>query len=158
MPGRKAAAGKTTKRKAASTKAAARKPAANKAVFKKPIDSKPATIPEYIALAPPESRKHLLELYAILRRAAPWATEAIKWKVPVFEDGRILFAFGAFRTHLNFMPTPSVMKALEKELSGYKTGKGTVHFPYDKPLPKALIRKLANRRVLELREFDARWM
>lgn len=120
--------------------------------------AKAATIAEYIAGAPKEAQKKLRELRALLKKAAPKSKEAIKWGYPVFETTRILYAFGAFRTHINFMPTPSVMKAFKEDLAGYKTGKGTVQFPYDKPLPKALILKLAKRRVRELEEKDAKWM
>jgi uncharacterized protein YdhG (YjbR/CyaY superfamily) len=120
--------------------------------------TKRATIAEYISSAPKEGRKNLREIYAILRKAAPGATEAIKWRSPVFEEKRILFAFAAFKSHLNFAPTPSAMKPFRKELAKYKTGKGSISFPYDKPLPKALIRKIAVLRVKELREKDARWM
>jgi uncharacterized protein YdhG (YjbR/CyaY superfamily) len=56
------------------------------------------------------------------------------------------------------MPTPSAMKPFKKDLADYKTGKGSIQFLYDKPLPKALIRKIAVQRVRELREKDARWM
>jgi uncharacterized protein YdhG (YjbR/CyaY superfamily) len=56
------------------------------------------------------------------------------------------------------MPTPSAMKPFKKELAKYKTGKGTIQFPHDQRLPKALVRKIAARRVVELRERDARWM
>ena len=121
-------------------------------------NTKPTTIAEYIGSAPKEARKNLRALYATLRKAVPRATEAVKWGYPVFEEKRILFAFGAFKTHLNFMPTPSVLKAFRKELAPYKTGKGSIQFPHGKPLPKALIRKIAARRVQELRERDARWM
>lgn len=120
--------------------------------------SKPTTIAGYIDAAPREARRHLRKMRAILRKAAPGATEALKWRSPVFVEKRILFAFAAFRTHLNFMPTPSAMKAFRKELAKYKTGLGSIQFPYDKPLPKALIRRIAVRRVKELREKDVRWM
>jgi uncharacterized protein YdhG (YjbR/CyaY superfamily) len=120
--------------------------------------TKPATIAEYISAAPKAGRKNLREIYSILRKTAPGAREAIKWSSPVFEEKRILFAFAAFRSHLNFVPTPSAMKPFRKELAKYKTGKGSVSFPYDKPLPKALIRRIATLRVRELREKDARWM
>jgi len=70
---------------------------------------KAATVTQYIAAAPPEARKHLRALRAILAKIAPRATEAIKWGVPVFEERRILFAFAAYKTHLNFMPTASAM-------------------------------------------------
>ena len=120
--------------------------------------SKPATIAEYIAAAPKQGRKNLRELYAILRKVAPRAREAIKWRSPVFEENRILFAFAAYKSHLNFMPTPSAMKPFRKELSKLGTGKGSIQLPYDQPLPKALIRKIAALRVKELREKDVKWM
>jgi uncharacterized protein YdhG (YjbR/CyaY superfamily) len=120
--------------------------------------TKPTTIAEYINSAPNEAQKNLRELYAILKKAAPGAREGMKWSSPVFEEKRILFAFAAFKSHLNFMPTPSAMKPFEKELAKYKIGKGSIQFPYNKRLPKALIRKIAAFRVKELREKDAKWM
>jgi uncharacterized protein YdhG (YjbR/CyaY superfamily) len=120
--------------------------------------TKPATVPEYIDVAPREAQGKLRELRAVLRTVAPNATETLKWGMPVFEEGRILFAFAAFKTHVNFMPTPSAMKPFQKELSAYTTGKGSIQFPYDKPLPKALIRKIATFRLREVKERDARWM
>jgi uncharacterized protein YdhG (YjbR/CyaY superfamily) len=120
--------------------------------------SKPATIAEYIDAAPRPGQKNLRELYAILRKVAPRATEAIKWRSPVFEENRILFAFAAYKAHLNFMPTPSAMKPFKRELSKFRTGKGSIQIPYDQPLPKALIRRIAAFRVRELREKDVKWM
>jgi uncharacterized protein YdhG (YjbR/CyaY superfamily) len=120
--------------------------------------TKPTTITEYINSAPKEAQKNLRELYAILKKAAPGATEGIKWGSPMFEEKRILFAFAAFKSHLNFMPTPSAMEPFKNELSEYKTGKGSIQFPHNLPLPNALIRKIAAFRVKELREKDVRWM
>jgi len=120
--------------------------------------ARPTTIAEYIRAAPKEAQKALREMRAILKGAAPKATEGLKWGSPVFEEKRILFAFSAFKSHVSFMPTPSAMKPFKKELAKYKTGKGSIQFPYDKPLPKALIRRIAARRVKELREKDTRWM
>lgn len=119
---------------------------------------KPATVAQYISSAPTEARPHLREMRALLRKVAPGAKEGLKWGSPVFEEQRILFAYAAFRSHLGFMPTPSAMKPFKKELGKYKTGKGSIQFPYDRTLPKALIRKIAAFRVKELREKDARWM
>ena len=120
--------------------------------------TKATTIAEYIAAAPAEAQPALREMYALLKKAAPGATEAVKWGSPVFEQQRILFAFAAFKSHLNFMPTPSAMKPFKKELARYKTGKGSIQFLYGKPLPKALIRRIAALRVKELRDNDAKWM
>jgi uncharacterized protein YdhG (YjbR/CyaY superfamily) len=119
---------------------------------------KAATIADYIAAAPRPAQKNLRELYALLKKAAPKATEAIKWSVPVFEEGRILFAFAAFESHVNFMPTPATLEAFEAELAKFTTGKGSIQFPHGAPLPKTLITKLAKHRLKDVRENDARWM
>jgi len=122
------------------------------------MPTKPKTMDEYIKAAPREAQAKLRELRAILRTVAPKAKETLKWGNPVFEDKRILFAFAAFKSHLNFVPTPSAMEPFRKELSKFTTGKGSIQFPYDQPLPKVLIRKIAGYRVKEVREKDARWM
>ncbi len=119
---------------------------------------KATTVPEYIAAAPGEAQPKLKEIRQILSKVVPNATESLKWGSPVFEEKRILFAYAAFKTHINFMPTPSAMKPFQKELENYKTGKGSIQFPYDKPLPKLLIRRIAKQRAMELKEKDAKWM
>lgn len=119
---------------------------------------KATTVTEYINAAPAEAQKKLREMRAILKKAVPKATESLKWGSPVFEEKRILFAYAAFKSHLNFMPTPSALEPFQKELAAYTTGKGSIQFPYDKPLPKMLIRKIALFRARDVRENDARWM
>src|SRR5262249_14942968 len=120
--------------------------------------TKPTTVTEYIDAAPKEAQKKLREIRAILKNVAPNATETLKWGSPVFEEKRILFAFTAFKSHLNFMPTHPAMEPFKKELADYTTGKDTIQFPYNKPLPKVLIRKIAAFRLMQVREKDARWM
>jgi len=113
---------------------------------------------EYIDAAPGEAREKLLELRGILKEVAPDATESIKWGSPVLEEKRILFAYSAYKSHINFMPTHSAMIPFEKELTDYKTGKDTIQFPYNKPLPKPLIKKISAYRVKEVKENGALWM
>ena len=120
--------------------------------------TKPTTVDEYINAAPIEAREKLIEIREILRKVAPNATEALKWGSPVFEEKRILFAYTAFKSHLNFMPTHSSLIPFKKELEKFVTGKDTIQFPYNKPLPKTLIRKIATFRAKDVRENDARWM
>lgn len=119
---------------------------------------KPSTVDEYIGSAAPQAREKLIELRALLQQVAPNAVESLKWGTPVFEENRILFAYKAHKAHLNFMPLHSTMKHFTDELAEYKTGKDTIQFPYDRPLPKGLIRKLATHRAKDVRENDARWM
>ena len=119
--------------------------------------TKPTTVDEYIAGAPKQAQTKLREIRAILKKVAPNATEALKWGSPVFEEERILFAYTAYKSHLNFMPTHPALEPFKKELAEYKTGKDTIQFPYDEPLPKALIRKIAAYRAKQVREEDALW-
>lgn len=120
--------------------------------------AKPTTIVEYIRSAPKEAQKNLRELRAVLKKAAPKAKESIKWGSPVFEEKRILFAFAAYKTHINFMPTSSALKPFKKELAKYSTGKSFIQLPYGKPIPKGLIKKIAVYRAKDVRKNDARWM
>jgi uncharacterized protein YdhG (YjbR/CyaY superfamily) len=119
---------------------------------------KPTTVDEYIKVAPEEAQEKLREIRAILKKVVPKATEKLKWGSPVFEEGRILFSYSAHKTHLNFSPTGPAMEPFEAELAKFKTGKDTIQFLYDKPLPKGLIRKIAAFRAKQVRENDARWM
>ena len=120
--------------------------------------AKPTTVDEYIIGVPKEAQGTLREIRAILKKVAPNANETLKWGSPVFEEKRILFSYTAYKSHLNFMPTQSAMEPFKKELADYKTGKDTIQFPYNKPLPQALIRKIASFRAKQVREGDARWM
>lgn len=119
---------------------------------------KPTTVEEYIKAAPQEAQGKLREIRAILKNVAPNAKENIKWGSPVFEGKRILFAYTAFKSHLNFMATGPAMKPFKKELAKYKTGKDTIQLPYNKPLPKTLIRKIAAFRMKDVKENDAKSM
>jgi uncharacterized protein YdhG (YjbR/CyaY superfamily) len=120
--------------------------------------SKPSTVDEYIAAAPQEAQEKLREIRDILKKVAPRAAEILKWGSPVFEEGRILFSYSAHKSHLNFSPTGPAMAPFGEELAKFKTGKDTIQFPYDKPLPRGLIRRIAVYRAKQVRESDARWM
>ena len=120
--------------------------------------TKPTTVDEYIKAAPRTGQKMLREIRALLKKVVPGARETLKWGSPVFEQGRILFSYSAHKSHLNFSPTGPAMEPFQEELTKFKTGKDTIQFAYDKPLPKALIRKIAAFRAKQVRENDARWM
>lgn len=120
--------------------------------------SKPQTVSEYIEQAPKETKKKLREMRKCLKAVTPKSIESIKWGSPAFSYDRILYTYAAFKEHIGFYPTPSALRAFKKELKGYKTAKGSIQFPLDKPLPLSLIKKIAKFRIKELKEKDARWM
>ena len=103
----------------------------------------------YIADFPPETQKKLREMQAIIRSAAPQAKELISYAMPAFKQHGVLVYFAGYEHHIGFYPTSSGIAAFEKELTDFKTSKGTVQFPLDKPLPKELIRRMVQFRVDE---------
>lgn len=103
------------------------------------------------------ARKKLREMRACIRKAAPEATEGLKWGMPAFSYKRILVAFAAHKNHIGFYPTPSAVTAFEKELAKFNTARGSIQFPLEKPLPLPLIRKITAFRVRESLEQDRKW-
>lgn len=119
---------------------------------------KPTNVEEYINAAPEIAQDKLREIRSILKEVAPNATEVLKWGIPVFMEKRILFSYAAYKAHLNFMPTGLSLEPFREELANFTIGKDTIQFPFDKPLPEMLIRKIAAHRVNDVKENDARWM
>jgi uncharacterized protein YdhG (YjbR/CyaY superfamily) len=111
-----------------------------------------ARIDEYIAGFPLETQRVLEEVRALIRAAAPEATETISYAMPTFDlNGRHLVHFAGYEKHIGFYPVPSGVEAFKEELKPYKTGKGSVQFPLDRPLPTDLIRRIVEFRVAENR-------
>ena len=117
----------------------------------------PLTIAEYIAAAPPAGRAHLREVYAILRSVAPKAEATIKWGAPFFIDPRFIYSFAAFKKHCVLAPTPAALAAFAKELEGHQTTINYLKIPYDVPVPKALIRRIAKYRLTHMGDRDTFW-
>ena len=110
---------------------------------------KPTTIDEYIAAFPADVQEILQKVRETIKTAAPQATEAISYGMPTFKLEGNLVHFGAFKTHLGFYPIPSGLEQFKEELAQYKGGKGSVQFPFDQPMPYALITKIVEFRVTE---------
>lgn len=107
------------------------------------------TIDEYIAEFPPETRKILEELRALIRATAPGAAEKISYAIPTFHLNGNLVHFAGFARHVGLYPGPSGIAAFQEELSPYKSAKGSVQFPLGEPLPVDLIRRIVEFRVAE---------
>ena len=93
------------------------------------------SVDEYIAGFPPEIGAVLQKLRQVVRDAAPGARETISYGMPAFKLKRILVYFAAFKDHIGFYPTSSGIEAFKEELKPYRTAKGTVRFPLDRPIP-----------------------
>ncbi len=108
---------------------------------------KPKSVDEYIAAFPKKTQTLLKQMRATIKKAAPTAEEVISYNMPGYKLHGMLVYFAGFENHIGFYATPTGKSAFEQELSAYKTGKGSVQFPIDKPLPIALITKIVNFRV-----------
>jgi uncharacterized protein YdhG (YjbR/CyaY superfamily) len=119
---------------------------------------KPKTVEEYVDALPENAQRHFREIMSILSETAPEASVALKWGTPAFSYDRILFTVAAYKKHMNFCPTPSVISACKDELKSEKFTDCALQIPYDKPIPAETVRKLAEFRIKDLVENDARWM
>jgi uncharacterized protein YdhG (YjbR/CyaY superfamily) len=115
----------------------------------------PNTIDDYIAGFPPEVQVILEKLRATIRKAAPDAEEAIKYRLPTFVLRGNLVHFGAFKNHIGFYATPTGNMEFREELSAYKGAKGSVQFPLDQPMPLGLVSRMVKFRVKENLERSA---
>lgn len=107
------------------------------------------TIDEYISICPSDIRKILEELRGVIRTSAPNAREVISYNMPAFRQNKVLVYFAAAKNHIGFYPTASPIVVFEKELKDYKTSKGAIQFPLDKPFPFDLVKKIVEYRVQE---------
>ena len=110
----------------------------------------PKNVDEYLAGVPEPARSTLRKIRAAIRRAVPReATETISYRIPAFKYKGVLVWYAAFSNHCSFFPTGSVVEAFKNELKGFSISKGTIHFPTDKPLPAALVKKMVKMRVAQ---------
>jgi uncharacterized protein YdhG (YjbR/CyaY superfamily) len=105
----------------------------------------PKTIDEYLAALSDDKRAALERVREIIRAAAPRAEECISYQIPAFRlDGKCLIWFGAAANHCAIYGVEGV----DDELKDYDTsGRGTLRFQADKPLPATLIKKIVKARI-----------
>jgi uncharacterized protein YdhG (YjbR/CyaY superfamily) len=105
-------------------------------------------VAEYFAGIGEPARSALEEIRAAIRSVVPAETaEVISYGIPAFRHHGILVWYAAFADHCSLFPTAEIIAAFKDELKGFSTSKGTIHFPRNKPIPVALIKKLVKARV-----------
>ncbi len=109
----------------------------------------PATIDEYIAQFPQDVQQILQKIRALIKELAPEATEKISYAMPGFYLNGMLVWFAGHEKYIGFYPTGSGIEAFKDEISAYKSSKGAVQFPLNKPIPYELIKKMVNFRIKE---------
>lgn len=110
----------------------------------------PKTVAEYLSRVPQSSGTTLNKLRVTIRSAVPKnSVEIISYGIPAFKQERILVWYAAFSNHCSLFPTAAIIEKFKNDLKPFSKAKGTIHFPTDKPLPTALIKKLVKARVAQ---------
>ena len=103
-------------------------------------------VDEYIERFPEETQQLLRKMRLTIRKAAPGAVESISYGMPTFRSGRNRVYFAGYKNHIGFYPGGAIAP-FKEDLSAYKSSKGGVQFPIDKPLPVGLITRIVKVRM-----------
>lgn len=114
--------------------------------------TKLATVEDYLAGVPEESRATLEKLRKTIRSAVPKAVEVLWYQMPTFKlNERPIVCVGAFKNHCSLFPmSGAVINAHQDELKSYQTSKGTIRFPIGERLPATLVKKIVKARIEEV--------
>ena len=112
--------------------------------------TKMTTVDEYILQFPVEVQAILQTLRKLVKDIFPEAEEKMSYQMPTYYLKGNLVHFAAYKNHIGFYPTPAGIDAFKDELSDYKSAKGSVQFPIDKPIPFELIKRIVEFRVSEM--------
>ena len=113
--------------------------------------AKPGSVDEYLERVPKDRRAILERLRRTIKAAAPDATEVITYQMPGFRaHGRSLVSYAAFSDHYSLFPMGvSAIAAHKKEVAPYLSGKSTLRFSFEKPLPVAIVKLIVKARLAE---------
>ena len=109
-----------------------------------------ATVDDYLASLPDDTRAALEKLRKTIRAAAPEAVEVISYQIPLYKHHGHLVAFSGSGDYCTFtVMSPALLRKHAADLKDYKLGKASVRFAANKPLPAALVKELVKARVAE---------
>jgi len=112
------------------------------------MSTKPTNIDAYIATFPDATQQAMKQLRELIHTLVPTVEETISYAMPTFNlNGSYVVYFAGFKNHIGLYPAPVDNKDFEKDLAGYKTGRGSVQLPMGEPLPVKLITKIVKFQV-----------
>lgn len=116
------------------------------------MTKKYTSITEYINDFPKEIADKLEKIRVCIKDEAPNSEELISYNMPAFKQKKTLVYFAAFKSHIGFYALPSGNEEFRNKLSKYKTGKGSIQFPLNEPIPYDLIRRIVKFRLKEIQK------
>ena len=112
----------------------------------------PETVDQYIAAFPADVKTRMQQIRKTIKAAAPKANELISYQMPGYKYFGMLVYFAAFKNHIGFYPGAGGVLEFYKELSSFRSAKGSVQFPHDRPIPFEIISKIVKFRVKQNEE------
>jgi uncharacterized protein YdhG (YjbR/CyaY superfamily) len=107
-----------------------------------------ASMDDYIATFPEDVQNILKQVRSTIKAAAPKAEETISYEIPTFKlNGKYLTYFAGWKNHISIYPIPAGDTAFRKAVEPYVSGKGTLKFPLDKPIPYKLITQMVKLQI-----------
>ncbi len=107
------------------------------------MNQKSENVEGYIAQFSPEIQEKLSVVRAIILTNVPDAVESISYGMPAYKlNKKPLIYFASFEKHLGLYATPAAHTQFKESLLSYKQGKGSVQFPFNRPLPTDLIAEM----------------
>jgi uncharacterized protein YdhG (YjbR/CyaY superfamily) len=118
-------------------------------VAKRPAKATTPAVDEYLASVPDPARTTLTKLRAVIRSIVPPETvETVSYQIPTYKYKGMLVGFGAFKNHCSlFVMSTTLLTDFAADVKQYETAKSALHFPHDKPLAAALVKKLVKARI-----------
>lgn len=106
------------------------------------MQSKAATIPEYVAGLPAGERTVIEALVKLVRAALPGATGAMKYGMPTFAMAGRMVAFNAQKNYFSFYADPAIVRRFADELGAVDVGKSCIRFRALTPALAATLKKI----------------
>lgn len=116
-----------------------------------PADGRDA-VDAYLAALEEPKRSTLEEMRRRILEVVPEADQGMAYRMPAFRvSGKVVAGLAAFKNHLSYLPhSGSVLPELADDVARYQTSSGALQFPVDRPLPRALVKKLIRARMRQL--------
>lgn len=98
------------------------------------------TVDEYINTFPDETQEVLQKIRTLIRKLAPNAPEGISYQIPAYQLGKGYYIyFSGWKDHVSLYPVPKGDDHFTQKLAPFRTGKGTLQFKLDQPIPYDII-------------------
>jgi uncharacterized protein YdhG (YjbR/CyaY superfamily) len=114
--------------------------------------STPQSIDEYIAGFPENVQALMQQLRKTINEAAPEAKEKISWGLATFTLEGNLIHFAGNKKHIGLYPGAEVIEVFKEKLNPFKTSKGTIQLPLDKPMPLPLVAEIVSFNIVRRKE------